>query len=66
MKKKIQRNSRPVLAPLVSIAYIGCVKLGKNSIFLQMGKTVISVENSKFSRSRMKKQTSLLNSSPEI
>ena len=42
------------------------VKLGKNSIFLKNGKTVISVENRTFSRSRMTKQTSPLNSSREI
>ena len=33
----------------------GSVKPGKNSIFLKNGKTVISVENRKFSRSRMTK-----------
>ena len=38
----------------------------KNSIFLKNGKTVISVENQKFSRSRMTKWTSPLNSSREI
>ena len=38
----------------------------KNSIFLKNGKTVISVENQKFSRSRMMKWTSPLNSSHEI
>ena len=42
------------------------VKPEKNSIFLKNGKTVISVENRKFSRSRMTKQTALLNSSREI
>ena len=35
----------------------------KTSIFLKNGKTVISVENQKFSRSRMTKQTSPLKSS---
>ena len=42
------------------------VKLEKNSIFLKNGKTVISVENRKFSRSRMMKRTAPLNSSHEI
>ena len=42
------------------------VKPRKFSIFLKKGKTVISVENKKFSRSRMMKQTSPLNSSREI
>ena len=42
------------------------VKPGKNSIFLKNGKTVISVGKRKFSRSRMMKQTSPLNSSHEI
>ena len=42
------------------------VKRGKNSIFLKKGKTVILVENHKFFRSQMTKQTSPLNSSHEI
>ena len=42
------------------------VKPEKNSIFLKKGKTVISVENRKFSRSRMTKRTTPLNSSREI
>ena len=42
------------------------VKPGKNSIFLKNGKMVISVINWNFSRSRMMKQTSSLNSSCEI
>ena len=42
------------------------VKPGKNSIFLKMGKAVISVRNRKFSRYRMIKQTSPLNLSYEI
>ena len=42
------------------------VKPGKNSIFLKKGKTVISVENRKFSRSRMKKRIAPLNSYREI
>ena len=42
------------------------VNTGKNSIFLKNGKTVILVGNWKFTRSRMKKRTSSLNSSPEI
>ena len=42
------------------------VKPEKNSIFLKNGKTVISVENRKFSKSRMTKQTAPLNSSREI
>ena len=44
----------------------GTVKTEKNSIFLKKGKTVISVENWKFSRSRMMKRTAPLNSSREI
>ena len=42
------------------------VKPKKNSIFLKKGKTVILVENRKFSRSRMTKRTAPLNSSREI
>ena len=42
------------------------VKPGKNSIFLKMGKKVFSIENRKFSRSWMTKQTAPLNSSHEI
>ena len=42
------------------------VKPGKNSFFLKNGKTVILVENHKFSRSRMMEWTSPLNSSREI
>ena len=42
------------------------VKTGKNSIFLKNGKTVILVENRKFSRSRMTKRTKSLNSSRDI
>ena len=42
------------------------VKPKKNSIFLKKGKTVISVENRKFSRSRMTKRAAPLNSSREI
>ena len=42
------------------------VKPEKNSIFLKKGKTVISVENRKFSRSQMTKRTVSLNSSREI
>ena len=38
------------------------VKPEKNSIFLKKGKTVISVENRKFSRSRMTKWIAPLNS----
>ena len=44
----------------------GNVKPEKNSIFLKKGKTVISIENRKFSISRMMKRTTLLNSSREI
>ena len=43
-----------------------CKTREKNSIFLKKGKTVISVENRKFSRSRMTKRTAPLNSSHEI
>ena len=42
------------------------VKPEKNSIFLKKGKTVISVENRKFSRSQMTKRTTPLNSSRKI
>ena len=42
------------------------VKPEKNSIFLKKGKTVILIENRKFSRSRMTKRTASLNSSREI
>ena len=48
----------------MSVCYI--VKPDKNSIFLKKGKTVISVENRKFSRSRMTKRTVPLNLSREI
>ena len=44
----------------------GDVKPEKNSIFLKKGKMVISVENRKFSRSRMTKRIMQLNSSHEI
>ena len=43
----------------------GC-KIREKSIFLKNGKTIISVENRKFSRSRMTKRTVPLNSSHEI
>ena len=42
------------------------VKLGKNLIFLKKGKTIISVGNWKFSRSRKTKRTSPLNLSQKI
>ena len=42
------------------------VKPEKNSIFPKKGKTIISVENRKFSRSQMTKRTAPLNSSREI
>ena len=42
------------------------VKPGKNSIFLKKGKTVISVENRKFSRSRMMKRIASLHLSRKI
>ena len=38
----------------------------KNSIFMKKGKMVISVENRKFFRSRMRKRTASLNSFREI
>ena len=41
-------------------------KTGKNSIFLKNGKTVISVENRKFSKSCMTKRILPFNSSREI
>ena len=42
------------------------IKPEKNSIFLKRGKTVILVENRKFSRSRMTKRIAPLNSSSKI
>ena len=42
------------------------VKPEKKSIFLKKGKTIILVENRKFSRSRMTKRTAPLNSSRGI
>ena len=42
------------------------VKPEKNSIFLKNGKTVISIEKRKFSRSQMMKWIAPLNSSREI
>ena len=42
------------------------VKPEKNSIFMKKGKTIILVENRKFSRSRMMKRTASLNSSLKI
>ena len=42
------------------------VKPDKNSIFLKKCKMVISVENRKFSKSRMTKRTASLNSSRKI
>ena len=42
------------------------VKPGKSSILLKNGKMVILVENWKFSKSRMMKRTSSLNSSRDI
>ena len=42
------------------------VKPEKNSIFLKNGQTVISVENRRFSGSRITKKTAPLNSSREI
>ena len=42
------------------------VKPEKNSIFLKIGKTIILVENRKFSRSRMTKQIAPFNLSREI
>ena len=44
----------------------GSVKPQKILIFKKKGKTVISVENQKFSRSRITKRTVPLNSSREI
>ena len=44
----------------------GECKTRKNSNFLKNGKMVISVKIRNFSRSRMKKRTSLLESSREI
>ena len=43
-----------------------CKTREKNSIFLKKGKTVISVENKKFFRSRMTKRIAPLNSSRDV
>ena len=43
-----------------------CKTREKNSIFLKKGKTIILVENLKFSKSRMTKRIAPLNSSREI
>ena len=43
-----------------------CKTRKKNFNFLDKGKMVILIENQKFSKSRMTKQTSPLNSSREI
>ena len=51
---------------LIGDIWFDFVKPEKNSIFLKKGKTVISVENQKFSRSRMKKRIAPLNSSHKI
>ena len=51
---------------LIGEIWFDFVKPEKNSIFLKKGKTVISVENQKFSKSRMNKRTAPLNSSREI
>ena len=51
---------------MIYILYGRDVKPDKNSIFLKNGKTVISVENRKFSRSRLTKRIAPLNSSGEI
>ena len=60
---KIQINE---LIQLNMIRESKSVKPEKNSIFLKKGKTVISVENRKFSRSHMTKRTASLNPSREI
>ena len=54
------------LLPLHSSSFSLTVKPGKNSVFLENGKTVISIENQKFSRSRMTKRIAPLNSSHKI
>ena len=50
----------------LTLSHMGGVKSGKNSIFLKKGKTIISVENRKLSKSRMTKRTAPLNSSREM
>ena len=54
------------LKAMTMVLGVVSVKPEKNSIFLKKGKTVISVENRKFSRSRMMKRIAPLNSSREI
>ena len=54
------------LLPLHSSSFSLTLKPGKNSVFLEKGKTVISIENQKFSRSRMTKRIAPLNSSHKI
>ena len=55
-----------VLPEAITIVGLVDVKPEKNSIFLKNGNTVISVENRKFSRSRMTKRTAPLDSSRKI
>ena len=62
----VQRRLCPIFVSGVGLPDIHDVKPEKNSIFLKNGKTVISVENRKFSRSQMTKRTAPLNSSREI
>ena len=59
-------RSEWVRALVVCVCVGESVKPEKNSIFLKNGKTVISVENRKFSKSRMTKRIASLNSSREI
>ena len=70
MKKVHMGNNKSLANPAstnkIFPSYGIVVKQGKNSIFLKNDKTVISVENRKFSRSWMTKWTSPLNSSREI
>ena len=62
----LQKNKPNLVRGLAVTCIAPVVKPEKNSIFLKNGKTVISVENRKFSRSRMTKRTTPLNSSHEI
>ena len=65
-RKVVLRSEGNAWAPVLGSFDKLRVKPEKNSIFLKNGKTVILVENRKFSRSRMMKQTAPLNSSREI
>ena len=63
----VPEGYRSILAaPINAIFQLKFCKTRENSNFLKNGKTVISVKIQNFSRSRMTKRTSLLESSREI